>query len=177
MISTPIDSVATNDFHFITKWSFIGTREEVFEILSNPLALCRWWPEVYLRVEEILAGDEEGIGRVIALHTKGWLPYTLKWQFRVTHVARPNGLSLVASGDFVGTGEWYLEQVGEEVHVTYDWRVRADKPIIRHLSFLLKPIFVMNHEWAMKKGESALQRELLRIREMKRHADLVFTVH
>ena len=174
MISTPIDSVASNDYHFITTWRFVATREEVFEILGNPIAFCRWWPEVYLKVEELQLGDEDGVGRVISLNTKGRLPYTLKWQFRVSHVLRPTGFSLVASGDFVGTGEWTFLQIGDEVEVTYDWHIRANKPVIRHLSFVLKPAFAWNHEWAMKKGEIALRREIFRIRELKQHADRVW---
>jgi uncharacterized protein YndB with AHSA1/START domain len=174
MISTPIDSVATNDYHFITKWHFEATCEEVFEILGNPLTLTEWWPEVYLQVEELQIGDTDGIGRVISLHTKGWLPYTIKWQFRVTHVAKPHGFSLVASGDFMGTGEWTFHQNGDVVEVTYDWQIRADKPLIKRLSFLLKPLFAWNHEWAMKKGETGLQMEINRIREMKVHADAIW---
>ena len=176
MISTPIESIASNDYHFVTKWRFRATCEEVFEILGNPVALCRWWPEVYLKVEEIQTGDEDGIGRVIALHTKGWLPYTLKWQFRVSHISRPNGFSLVASGDFIGTGEWTFTQDGDEVEVIYDWRIRADKPLIRNLSFLLKPVFSMNHEWAMAKGEIGLRKEIARLREMKQHAEEIWSV-
>jgi hypothetical protein len=174
MISTPIDSIATNDFHFVTLWRIEATREEVFEIIGNPLTLCRWWPEVYSQVDEIHSGDEDGVGRVIVLQTRGWLPYKLKWQFRVSHVLRPCGFSLVASGDLVGTGEWSFFQRGDEVEVTYDWHILVDKPLIRHLSFLLKPLFLWNHEWAMKKGETALRREIVRLREMKQHADRVW---
>lgn len=170
MISTPIESAASNDYHFVTKWRFTATCEEIFEILGDPIALTRWWPEVYLKVEEIKAGDADGLGRVIALHTKGWLPYTLKWQFQVTHVTRPTGFGLVASGDFVGTGEWTFVQDGDDVEVIYDWRIRAEKPLIKRLSFLLKPIFSANHEWAMAKGEAGLRKELTRVRELKAHA-------
>ncbi|MBS1703591.1 MAG: SRPBCC family protein [Armatimonadetes bacterium] len=174
MISTPIETTASNDYHFVTRWRFEATREEIYEILGDPPGLPRWWSEVYLKVEEVQPGDEDGLGRVIALHTKGWLPYTLKWQFRVTHAARPSGFSLVATGDFVGTGEWTFIQDGDEVEVVYDWRIRAEKPFIRRLSWLLKPVFSANHHWAMNKGEAALRRELVRIREMKRHADSIF---
>ncbi len=175
MISTPIDAVASNEYHFITTWRFNATRQEIFEILGNPLALSRWWPEVHIKVEEVVAGHSNGLGRVIALHTKGWLPYTLNWQFRVTHVSSPSGFSLVASGDLVGAGEWTFTQIGDEVEVVYDWQVRADKPLLRNLSFLIKPIFSMNHEWAMAKGEAALRREIARLREMKQHADQIWT--
>jgi hypothetical protein len=50
------------------------------------------------------------------------------------------------------------------VNVTYDWTIRANKPIIDKLSFLLKPIFRSNHNWTMKRGQESLKLELLRRR-------------
>ena len=38
---------------------------------------------------------------VVELHTKGWLPYTLRWRFRVTEDRKPHGFSLEAWGDLV----------------------------------------------------------------------------
>ena len=46
----------------------------------------------------------------------------------------------------------------------YDWKIRADKPLLRRLSFALKPIFSANHHWAMRKGEESLRLELARRR-------------
>jgi hypothetical protein len=40
----------------------------------------------------------------------------------------------------------------------------AEKPIVRRLSFLLKPLFERNHRWAMARGEESLKLELLRRR-------------
>jgi hypothetical protein len=48
------------------------------------------------------------------------------------------------------------------VDISYDWRIRADKPLLRTLSFLLKPVFSANHRWAMAQGEASLKRELVR---------------
>ena len=45
--------------------------------------------------------------------------------------------------------------------MTYVWTVQARKPLIRSLSFLLKPVFEANHRWAMARGEEGLTRELL----------------
>ena len=50
------------------------------------------------------------------------------------------------------------------VDITYDWRLRAEKPLLRRLSFLLKPLFASNHRWAMAQGEQSLRLELLRRR-------------
>ncbi len=153
--------MSTNEYRFITHWLVQSTVEEITDILGNALDLVRWWPSVYLDVQELEPGDPEtGVGKVISLYTKGWLPYTLRWQFRVTDNRRPYGFSLEAWGDFVGRGVWTFEQDGEWVNITYDWRITAEKPLLRHLSFLMKPIFSANHHWAMKKGEESLKLEL-----------------
>ncbi|MCB0164163.1 MAG: SRPBCC family protein [Anaerolineae bacterium] len=156
--------MASNDYHFITHWHVDGTVEEVAEILSDALSLPRWWPAVYLDITELAPGDENGVGRVIELYTKGWLPYTLRWSFRVTESTYPHGFSLEAWGDFNGRGIWTLSQDGPRVYVVYDWKIRADKPLLRAFSFLFKPIFAANHRWAMAKGEESLRLELARRR-------------
>lgn len=109
-----------NDYHFITHWRVEGTVEEVAGILADAPGLVRWWPSVYLAVREITPGDEDGVGREIDLYTKGWLPYTLHWQFRVTESRYPHGFALAATGDFVGRGVWTLTQDGTWTDATYD---------------------------------------------------------
>ncbi len=156
--------VSSNDYAFLTLWRVESTREEVSDILGNATDLPRWWPSVYIAAKELEPGDEHGVGKVVSLHTKGWLPYTLRWSFRVTEAHYPRGFSIEAWGDFVGTGVWTFEQDGPFVNITYDWRIRADKPLLQRLSFLLKPFFEANHHWAMAQGEESLQRELTRRR-------------
>ena len=154
----------SNDYHFITYWRVEGAVEEVASILGDAPALVRWWPSVYLDVREIEPGDKDGIGRVIDLYTKGWLPYTLRWSFRVTESRYPHGFAIRTTGDFDGRGVWTLAQDGDYTDITYDWKTRADKPLFRYFSFLLKPIFSANHEWAMRMGEASLKLELARRR-------------
>src|SRR5262245_26137757 len=110
----------TNDYYFITRWRLPARVQEVSNILQDALALPRWWPSVYAAVEELVPGNGDGIGRVISLHTRGWLPYTLKWQFRVVASRAPFGFTLEASGDFEGRGTWRFEQDGDFVEVVYD---------------------------------------------------------
>jgi hypothetical protein len=155
-----------NEYHFITRWRVEGTCDEISDVLEDAESLTRWWPSVYLDVDVLEPGDARGVGKVVALHTKGWLPYTLRWGFCVTESRKPYGFSLRASGDFEGSGVWTFEQDGEWVNVTYDWKIRADKPLLRYLSFFLKPIFAANHRWAMAKGEESLRLELARRRAM-----------
>ena len=153
--------MATNDYHFITDWRVQGTLQEVTDIIGDAEDLTRWWPSVYLDVKVLEKGDEAGLGKVVDLYTKGWLPYTLRWQFRVTEV-REDGFTLVAQGDFEGRGIWTFKQNGSWVDITYDWKISAEKPLLRYFSFLIKPIFAANHRWAMAKGEESLTLELAR---------------
>ena len=161
---------AANEYAFLTTWTVPATPEEVAGVLGDAAGLARWWPSVYLRVEVLEPGDERGIGRVVDLHTKGWLPYTLRWRFRVTESDPPSGFSLVAEGDFVGRGVWTISAEASEpdgspwTRVTYDWRISAEKALLRRLSFVMKPIFSANHRWAMARGEESLRLEIARRR-------------
>jgi hypothetical protein len=153
--------MATNDYHFITVWRVGSTIDEVSTILGDASDLARWWPSVYLEVKVLEPGDERGLGKVVSLYTKGWLPYTLRWDFRVTEV-RNDGFTLVAWGDFDGRGIWTFEQDGPWVNMTYDWKIKAEKPLLRYFSFIMKPIFSANHHWAMARGEESLKLEIAR---------------
>ena len=172
------DRRASNEYAFLTEWSIPATPEEIVDVLGDAAALARWWPSVYLDVTVLEPGDDRGLGRVVDLYTKGWLPYTLRWQFRVTESDPPRGFALEASGDFVGRGVWTLtpaaaadEPGGPRTHVVYDWRIRAEKGLLKRLSFLVKPGFAANHRWAMARGEESLRLELAR-----RHAASDVTV-
>jgi len=150
------------EYHFVTHWRVPGTVDEVADVLSDATDLPRWWPAVYLDAVETKPGDDDGIGQEIALHTRGLLPYTLRWQFRVTESDFPHSFALESWGDFVGRGEWRLRQDGPHVDVAFEWRVRAEKPLLRTFSFALRPLFAANHRWAMARGEESLHRELAR---------------
>jgi hypothetical protein len=156
--------MSNNEYHFVDRWRVEGTVEEVSEVIENGRDLARWWPSVYLEVEEKEPGGEGGIGKLIALRAKGWLPYTLRINFRTTASRSPHGFTLQASGDLEGVGVWTFEQDGRFVNISYDWRILANKPLIRSLSFLLKPIFASNHRWTMRRGEESLKLELARRR-------------
>ena len=155
----------SNQYKFLTQWRLKAGIDEVSEILDDPLGLARWWPSVYLEVSELEPGDPvTHVGRYIELYTKGWLPYTLRWRFRVTESHAPHGFSLVADGDFIGTGVWTLKQDGDYADVAYDWRIAADKPLLKYGPPVFRPIFAANHRWAMARGLESLELELRRRR-------------
>jgi hypothetical protein len=155
--------VSSNDYHFVTHWTLPDTTcQEVSDILARAEDLVRWWPSVYLDVKVTEPGDAHDIGKRVELFTKGWLPYTLRWAFRVVENREPHGFTIEALGDFRGRGIWTFVEHGTSVRVTYDWKIRAEKGLLKYLSFVFKPIFARNHYWAMAKGEESLRLELRR---------------
>lgn len=153
-----------SDYHFLTVWRVSGTIDEVMAVLDDAESLPRWWPSVYLKVVLVENGSSDGTGRSVELHTKGWLPYTLRWVLTITEAMSPTGFALTAAGDLNGTGRWTFAQEGTEVVIGYDWRVSAAKPLLRRMSWLLKPAFSANHRWAMARGEESLRLEIRRRR-------------
>jgi hypothetical protein len=157
----PIPMTA-NEYHLTTDWRFAGTIEEVSDLLSGTKAMARWWRGFVIDLEERAPGDARGVGKVVVLHVKGWLPYELRWSFRVTESHAPHGFSIVAWGDLNGRGTWMLAQDGPDVTVHYDWRITADRPLLRYGSLILKPLFASNHRWAMDRGAEGIRLELAR---------------
>jgi hypothetical protein len=156
--------MSTTDYHFVDRWRVEADLKEVADILEDALSLPRWWGSVYFEVKEIEKGGEGGVGKLIGLRAGGWLPYTLRINFRTIESHYPNGFTMDATGDLEGRGIWTFNQDGKFVDVSYDWTIRANKPIVEKLSFLLKPIFRSNHNWTMNRGEKSLKLELLRRR-------------
>ena len=153
----------TNSYQFITRWRFEATAAQVFGLISKPQEFPRWWGSVYLKAEQIAPGDEKGAGRVVRFVTKGFLPYRLRWDSQTVDVVRPLRIVVRAAGDFAGEGVWTFEEQGAFTNVIFDWRVDAEKPLLKNLSWLFKPLFKANHRWAMEQGRQGLVRELARL--------------
>ena len=149
-----------NDYVFLTHWRVKGTAEDAYEILTDVPGYLRWWPEVYLAVTPLTPAEKDGLGQSYRLLTRGKLPYRLRWDARIVQTRRPHGFTIEASGDFVGRGIWTLTERPNDLKISFDWRLRAEKALLRYPSFLLKPLFRWNHGWAMARGEEGLRREL-----------------
>src|SRR5262249_27425380 len=112
--------MSTNDYVFVSRWRVEGTVGEVADVLGDFSGLTRWWPAVYLEAEQVQPPDSHGLGRRVRVRTKGWLPYTIRWEFEIVENHYPYGFSIVARGDFDGRGEWRFAQDGPSVDLIYD---------------------------------------------------------
>lgn len=163
----------SREYRFTTHWRVYGTPEEVFDVLADPSDLPRWWPSVYLAVEEMDPSRADGTGRRVALLTRGWLPYQLAWVLRVAESRRPDSLTIEAEGDLEGRGKWTFEPDGAWVSVTFEWEVDANKPLLRFFAPVFAPAFAANHRWAMARGRESLAVELARRRATGAERDAI----
>jgi len=156
--------MSSHRYSFQSVWRVDATPEEAYRIMEDTLSYATWWPAVWLKVEKIASGDEKGIGASHKIVTKGWLPYLIHWTSTTVEKRFPERIAIEAAGDFRGQGEWTIRADGKQTHMVYDWNLYADKPFLKRWSFLLKPLFSFNHQWAMRKGLESLKLELLRRR-------------
>ena len=149
-----------NSYYFLDEWSVPASPNAVWPYIVNGGDYPRWWGMVYDKVESLnhMAGDQVGAKAAVQAH--GRLPYTIRFTSEVTAVTAPTMMSLKAYGDLSGTGTWRLTPTKAGTRVTFEWIVQADKPLLRLLSPLVKPVLAENHRWTMRQGEAALQKLL-----------------
>lgn len=155
--------MALHDYHVTTTWEVEGSLDEVVAILREPATLTRWWPAAFLAVEEAAspAGRRGSAGRVLS---KGWLPYTLCFEFDTIEQTDAPGVVVRVTGDFEGRCVCTVADRGSRLTIVFDWEVRVHKPVIRRCSWLLRPVFIANHLWVMARGLESLRLELARRR-------------
>src|SRR4051794_30682336 len=118
------------EYVFVDEWDVDAPIESVFAALSDATTYPLWWKPVYIAVE---SDGPPAVGRVASQHFKGRLPYRLKTESRITELEPPRRLAVDVHGDLSGTGVWSLTPDGHGVHVRFDWRVNADRPLLRYL--------------------------------------------
>lgn len=155
----------SNYYKFVDRWRVKGTVKEVAAIIFDGTTYIKWWPSVYREAFEVVPPDKYGVGRVVEFYEKSLLPFTIRWQAKIVAADLPYRIEIKPSGAFIGRGKWKLEQDGVYVNAVLDWRVFPQKRIVRWASKylpILKPLFRLNHNWALRKGEESLRLELAR---------------
>lgn len=149
-----------HSYYFLDEWSLPASIDAVWPYIINGADYPRWWGMVYNKVEPLngMAGDQVGAKAAVQAH--GRLPYTIRFTSEVAAVTAPTMMSLKAYGDLTGAGTWRLTPTATGTRVTFEWIVQADKPLLRLLSPLVKPMLAENHRWTMRQGEAALQKLL-----------------
>ena len=143
-----------SEYVFIDEWDVDAPQEEVFTALADASTYPDWWKPVYLEVET--DGPPEK-GRTSDQHFKGRLPYTLRTRSEIVRYEPPSEFAVEVVGDLTGKGVWTLAPHDGGVHVRFDWRVIADRPLLRYLTPVLRPVFRWNHNWSIKRAIEGLE--------------------
>jgi uncharacterized protein YndB with AHSA1/START domain len=144
-----------SEYVFIDEWDVDAPREAVFEALADARTYPRWWKPVY---KTVLVDGPPEVGRVSKQCFKGRLPYELNTTSEIVRYEPPREFEVSVVGDLTGRGVWTLSELGEgRVHVRFDWRVIADRPLLRYLTPVLRPLFRWNHNWSIKRAIEGLE--------------------
>ena len=143
------------EYAFVDEWVVAAPREAVYSALSDAASYPEWWKPVYLDVST--GGTPPAVGTRSRQHFKGRLPYHLRTRSRITRFEPPSVLAAEVEGDLRGRGVWTLTPASGATHVRFEWRVFADRPLVRLLSPLLRPAFRWNHAWAIARAQDGLE--------------------
>ena len=145
---------ASREYVFVDQWDVAAPPEPTFQAIADGSTYPEWWRPVYLAVE---ADGPLALGQVTHQRFKGRLPYRLRTRSRITRLEPPRVISAEVEGDLRGLGTWTLTPIPEGTHIRFDWRVHADRPLLRMLTPLLRPAFRWNHNWAIARAMEGLE--------------------
>jgi mannose-6-phosphate isomerase-like protein (cupin superfamily)/uncharacterized protein YndB with AHSA1/START domain len=145
----------SREYVFVDEWTVDAPRESVFAAIADARSYPTWWKPVYLSVES--EGEPE-IGSESRQHFKGRLPYHLRTRSRITRLETPEAIGAEVDGDLRGTGLWTLTELPDGgTHVRFDWRVHADRLLLRLLTPVLRRALRWNHAWAIARAREGLE--------------------
>jgi uncharacterized protein YndB with AHSA1/START domain/quercetin dioxygenase-like cupin family protein len=154
-LSRAILALASREYLFVDEWDVAAPREVVFDAIADARSYPEWWKPVYIDVE---ADGEPAVGKQSRQHFKGRLPYHLHTRSRIVRLEAPRVVEAEVDGDLRGHGRWTLTDTpGGGTHVRFDWRVHADRALLRVLTPLLRPAFRWNHAWAIARAVEGLE--------------------
>jgi uncharacterized protein YndB with AHSA1/START domain/quercetin dioxygenase-like cupin family protein len=146
--------VASSEYEFVDEWDVAAPPEAVYDALADARTYPQWWRPTYLGVQ---ADGAPAVGAVSHHRFKGRLPYELKVRSRITRHEPPHVVSTEVDGDLRGQGTWTLTPTAGGTHVRFDWRVFADRPLLRLLTPIARPAFRANHAWAIARAMEGLE--------------------
>lgn len=146
-------------YSFLTTWCVDAPIERVWDVINASERYPEWWKGVR-RVTELEPGGEQGVGALSRFEWRSRLPYTLKFDMRVTRSERPHLLEGQASGELEGVGVWRLFSSPLGTAILYSWDVSTTQAWMNRMAPIARPVFVWNHDLVMRQGAHGLAKEL-----------------
>jgi uncharacterized protein YndB with AHSA1/START domain len=145
-------------YRFLDRWVVPYPVDAVYDAVGEPARYPEWWNDVFLAAEGDTGPPEPG--KRITVLARGFLPYRLRFTMECVEAERPTRIRSVLTGDFESSGEWRLHAVGRVTHCELEWRPTVNKPFVRELTPVLRPLFRANHAWTMRRGQKRILERL-----------------
>ena len=137
-----IRRMPANTYRFVEHWWIPGASpDEVYRVIADPRLLPQWWKGVYLESQPLGGWTEPRVGSRTRVKARGFLPYKLNFILESTALEPGKLVEVKTIGDFIGVWRAVLSPEPGGTHVDIDWRVTVEKPIVRFLSPVLRPLF------------------------------------
>lgn len=139
------------EYRFLDRWHVPADPELTWDVLGEALLYPEWWRSFCLRAEGDAGPPEPG--KQVRLLVRGFLPYRVRLEMECLEAERPRRLVTRVGGDLVGSGTWTVEPApGGGTDATLDWRPAMERPLLRRLTPVARPLLRSNHTWAMRRG-------------------------
>jgi hypothetical protein len=136
--------------------------------------LPQWWKGVYLEATKLTPDKTQEVGARLRARVRGFLPFVLNFEIEAIALEPPRRVVIRTSGDLDGAWSATLTQKKMGVLVDLLFEVEIDRPGMRFLAPLLRPLFALNHYWTTPRGERGLK-EFVAMRRRERDALLTFS--
>lgn len=136
-------------YHFVTSFDVAASRQRAWEVLSDLSTWPSWWRWLE-GMQQLAAGDADGVGASYRCSFRTALPYTLTFDAEVVAATPPARIEIRASGELTGAGVWELLEARGGCRLRYTWVVATTKAWMNLLAPLARPAFAWNHDVLMR---------------------------
>lgn len=78
--------------------------------------------------------------------------YRLRIDLLVVEVDAPRSITFTVTGDIAGRSQVRVDPEGEGSRVALTWSLRPDRPLLRALSLVARPVLVRGHDRILDDG-------------------------
>ena len=143
------------EYRLLTIWRIAAPLDEVYTAIHDSPRWPDWWPGMQ-KVEEVAAGDADGIGSVLRYFWRGKLPYRMVFEVRATRIEKRVAIEGAVQGDLEGIGRWHFISEGAVSVVRYEWNVRSTRWWMNLIAPFARSMFIRNHGIVMRQGAEGL---------------------
>lgn len=147
------------EYRLLTFWCIEAPLEDVYAAIHNPPRWPDWWQGVR-KVEQLAAGDADGIDSVLRYSWQGRFPYRMVFEVRATRIDNLVAIEGTVRGDLEGVGRWHFFRQDTVSIVRYEWHVRSTRWWMNLIAPIARSMFVRNHGILMRQGAEGLSRLL-----------------